>query len=122
METTGATLNVRTLGFQEESLGETIATSRLEVPAHGIPQRIISYPHHSRSLTAALADHSNWQPDSTAYKMPLALELTGTLNPLALEKALTQSSRDHENLRTTVSRCIGNPVQIVAQQNRVPSR
>lgn len=53
------------------------------------------------------------QPGSTAYNMPFALRLCGTLNPAALEQAITEVQRRHETLRTTLSSENDEPLQII---------
>jgi hypothetical protein len=53
---------------------------------------------------------SQWEPDSPAYNIPIALRLTGSLNVAALERSLNEIVRRHEILRT---RCLirdGRPV------------
>jgi amino acid adenylation domain-containing protein/non-ribosomal peptide synthase protein (TIGR01720 family) len=54
------------------------------------------------------------QPGSTAYSLPLALRLTGSLNVEALRRSLEELVRRHESLRTTFTDVGGRPVQVVA--------
>jgi acyl carrier protein len=53
------------------------------------------------------------QPGSTAYSLPLALRLAGSLNVEALRRSLEALVRRHESLRTTFANVGGRPVQVV---------
>jgi alpha-ketoglutarate-dependent taurine dioxygenase len=52
-------------------------------------------------------------PDSVMYNIATAARLTGELNRLALEQALSEIVRRHEVLRTTFTTIDGQPVQII---------
>jgi amino acid adenylation domain-containing protein len=54
------------------------------------------------------------EPGSTAYHVPLALRLTGELNPAALGRALGEIVRRHEALRTRFEAREGSPFQVIA--------
>lgn len=54
-----------------------------------------------------------WEPVSPAYNRPLALRLTGSLDVIALEQALSEIMRRHEVLRATFSTVEGRPVQAI---------
>jgi amino acid adenylation domain-containing protein len=54
------------------------------------------------------------EPGAAAYNIPLALRLTGALDPAVLERALTEIVRRHGALRTVFSAVEGRPVQTVA--------
>ncbi|MEE8524350.1 MAG: condensation domain-containing protein, partial [Thermoanaerobaculia bacterium] len=62
------------------------------------------------------------EPGSTAYSMPFAFELSGTLEPAALRRSLDEVVRRHEALRTTFAEVDGQAVQIIAppQPQNVP--
>jgi amino acid adenylation domain-containing protein/non-ribosomal peptide synthase protein (TIGR01720 family) len=53
------------------------------------------------------------EPESAAYNVPLALRLGGALDPLVLERALSEIVRRHEVLRTTFTAEGEAPSQIV---------
>ncbi|WP_172386773.1 non-ribosomal peptide synthetase [Streptomyces sp. MNP-20] len=53
------------------------------------------------------------EPDSGAYNMPLALRLTGRLDPEALRAALADVMERHESLRTVFPERDGEPEQVV---------
>ncbi|MBC8096789.1 MAG: non-ribosomal peptide synthetase, partial [Akkermansiaceae bacterium] len=53
------------------------------------------------------------EPNSALYNVPLALDLTGPLNPEALQSALDELARRHEILRTRFTCTDEVPVQIV---------
>ena len=50
----------------------------------------------------------------SAYNMPLAMQLDGSLDVTALEATLTELCRRHETLRTHFSSNQGHPVQVIA--------
>ncbi|HEV7519010.1 MAG TPA: FkbM family methyltransferase, partial [Thermoanaerobaculia bacterium] len=52
--------------------------------------------------------------ESSAYHIPLLLELAGRLDEAALARALAQLVDRHETLRTTFSLMEGGPVQVIA--------
>ncbi|HSF42888.1 MAG TPA: amino acid adenylation domain-containing protein, partial [Thermoanaerobaculia bacterium] len=53
------------------------------------------------------------EPGSTAYNVPLLLDLAGPLSPAALASALAEVERRHEALRTVFAVAGGEPVQAV---------
>jgi amino acid adenylation domain-containing protein len=54
------------------------------------------------------------EPGSTAYHMPLAVRLTGELDPLALHRSLGEILRRHEALRTCFEVAGGSPRQVIS--------
>ncbi len=70
-------------------------------------------------MPASFAQRRLWfldqlEPGSTAYNIPVALELKGELNSAALEASLDELIRRHEILRTTLAGQDGEPVQVIA--------
>ncbi|MFP2932017.1 condensation domain-containing protein, partial [Pyxidicoccus sp. 3LG] len=59
------------------------------------------------------------EPGSSAYNMPVALQLDGVLRVDALERALSELVRRHESLRTTFQARQDNPVQVIAPPARL---
>ena len=55
------------------------------------------------------------EPESTAYNIPFAARLTGTLDVLAFTRALESLAARHEVLRTTFAEVDGTPVQVVGR-------
>ena len=53
------------------------------------------------------------EPGSSAYNIPLAEQISGPLNVVALERSFNELLRRHESLRTTFQISEGQPVQIV---------
>jgi amino acid adenylation domain-containing protein len=53
------------------------------------------------------------EPDSPAYNIPLAVRLTGHLDPSALARSLSEIVRRHEALRTTFSLHDARPYQLI---------
>ncbi|HET8842181.1 MAG TPA: amino acid adenylation domain-containing protein, partial [Ktedonobacteraceae bacterium] len=58
-------------------------------------------------------------PDSSAYNIPAAARLQGTLNVNALEKSLKEIVRRHEILRTTFQEQGGEPLQVIHPQGEI---
>ncbi len=54
------------------------------------------------------------EPGNLAYNMPLALRLTGEVDPGLLERIFSEIVRRHEALRTTFASRDGWPVQVIA--------
>ncbi|HEX7239064.1 MAG TPA: amino acid adenylation domain-containing protein, partial [Longimicrobiaceae bacterium] len=59
-------------------------------------------------------------PDSSAYNMPAALRLRGSLDVAALRAGLDALVRRHETLRTTLAERDGGPVQVIHPSAPVP--
>ena len=59
-----------------------------------------------------------FEPDSFVYTCPAAVRLTGILNVMALEQALTEIVRRHESLRTSFPAPSGEPEQQIAAPSR----
>jgi amino acid adenylation domain-containing protein len=55
------------------------------------------------------------EPNSAAYNVPLAQQVTGALNVAALEQSFNELVRRHESLRTTFRIAAGQPVQIIGE-------
>jgi len=56
------------------------------------------------------------EPNSSAYNIPAAVRLTGSLNLNVLELSINEIVRRHEALRTTFAEMGGQPVQVVAPE------
>ncbi|HVR98785.1 MAG TPA: amino acid adenylation domain-containing protein, partial [Thermoanaerobaculia bacterium] len=54
------------------------------------------------------------EPGSAAYNMPLAVRLTGEVDPARLAGIFGEIARRHEALRTTFTSRAGTPVQVIA--------
>ena len=59
------------------------------------------------------------EPGTPFYNVPVAVRLTGQLDPEALERTLLEVTRRHEVLRTTFAFVDGEPVQIISPPSRV---
>ena len=59
-------------------------------------------------------------PGTTAFHIPLAVRLKGSLNVTALEQTFDEVVRRHENLRTSFPLKDGGPVQLIAPPTRLP--
>ncbi len=73
----------------------------------------------SQSFPLSFAQQRLWflnqlEPDSSAYNIPTAIRLVGTLNVPALEQTFNEIVRRHEVLRTTFRIEAGQPVQAIA--------
>ncbi|HET6978727.1 MAG TPA: amino acid adenylation domain-containing protein [Pyrinomonadaceae bacterium] len=58
-------------------------------------------------------------PESTAYNLPRAIRLNGSLNVAVLKRTLDEVVRRHESLRTTFAVVDGQPVQTIHQPGPV---
>jgi hypothetical protein len=56
---------------------------------------------------------------SSAYNIPLAEHISGTLNVAALERSFNELVRRHESLRTTFKISAGQPVQVINEPQRL---
>ncbi|MTJ29412.1 non-ribosomal peptide synthetase [Aphanizomenon sp. UHCC 0183] len=54
--------------------------------------------------------------DNTTYNMPLALQISGSLNISVLEQAITEIVRRHEILRTNFQQIEGKNLQVIRQE------
>ena len=75
-------------------------------------------------LPASLFQESLWlqqefETESVAYNLPVALSLTGSLNIEALEWAINQVIHRHEILRTTFSLVDGRLIQTIALELKI---
>jgi amino acid adenylation domain-containing protein len=73
----------------------------------------------TENLPLSFAQQRLWFLDqleegSSTYNVPAALELKGTLNPVALEQSLVAICQRHEALRTIFPIVNGYPVQVIA--------
>ncbi|HYL99407.1 MAG TPA: amino acid adenylation domain-containing protein, partial [Blastocatellia bacterium] len=85
---------------------------------------VISRRESRNSAPLSFAQQRLWfldrlDPQSTAYHMPAAIRLTGTLSTEALYQTLREIGRRHETLRTTFGIEAGKPAQFVSQHNPV---
>ncbi|MEL7406243.1 MAG: amino acid adenylation domain-containing protein [Cyanobacteria bacterium J06558_2] len=60
------------------------------------------------------------KPESSAYNIPLALELKGALQIDILKRAIAKIVRRHEILRTNFQLIDGTPAQIIAPTREIP--
>jgi len=82
------------------------------------PIRPVARDGYAEGLPLSFAQARLWflnqyEPESPAYHIPLAIRLRGDLDLEALEAALTEIVRRHEALRTTFRATEGDPVQVV---------
>ena len=82
------------------------------------PAAIVPIPR-TEPISLSFAQQRLWfldqlQGGSTAYNMPAALHLAGSLDVAALERTLSEMMRRHESLRTTFPMQNGSPVQRIA--------
>ncbi|TCP54464.1 amino acid adenylation domain-containing protein [Tumebacillus sp. BK434] len=58
--------------------------------------------------------------EKSAYNMPYAVRLAGSLDVAALEESLAEIIRRHEALRTTFAEAAFGPVQVIAPEGAMP--
>lgn len=89
--------------------------TRLNTPAAGIPRRVETGSHPPVSF----AQERLWfvqqiDPEMAAYNIPAALQLSGPLDVVALERSLQEVIRRHEILRTSFRLVDSTVVQVIA--------
>ncbi|HWM91030.1 MAG TPA: amino acid adenylation domain-containing protein [Thermoanaerobaculia bacterium] len=117
-EAFGVELPVRSL-FESPTLGGLAARIEEALRAGVAPSipPLVRVPRDG-DLPLSFAQERLWfldrlVPGSAAYNMPVALRLSGALDPAALERALQEIVRRHETLRTTFPETGGEPRQRV---------
>ncbi|MFB2923836.1 amino acid adenylation domain-containing protein [Aerosakkonema funiforme] len=98
--------------LSERIEAEIEAGQKLELPP------IVSVPREG-NLTLSFAQQRLWfanqlMPGNSAYNMPAAVRLFGSLNVKALEQSLNEVIKRHESLRTSFIEINGEPVQQIA--------
>ncbi|MFB2973201.1 amino acid adenylation domain-containing protein [Aerosakkonema sp. BLCC-F183] len=98
--------------LSERIEAEIKAGQKLELPP------IVSVPRQG-NLTLSFAQQRLWfanqlMPGNSAYNMPAAVRLFGSLNVKALEQSLNEVIKRHESLRTSFIEINGEPVQQIA--------
>ncbi|MBV7340164.1 amino acid adenylation domain-containing protein [Chloroflexi bacterium TSY] len=78
-----------------------------------------------RELPLSFAQQRLWfmdqlEPGNAAYNIPIALQLTGTLNVEALQASLNELVQRHEGLRTYFGSNDGRPSQMIADALDMP--
>ncbi|MCP4662506.1 MAG: AMP-binding protein, partial [bacterium] len=78
-----------------------------------------------RELPLSFAQQRLWfldqlDPGSSAYHIPLAVRLGGTVDAGLLERIFSEVVRRHEVLRTTFAAAAGEPRQVIAGELEVP--
>ncbi|HVR99673.1 MAG TPA: condensation domain-containing protein, partial [Thermoanaerobaculia bacterium] len=116
---TGVSLPLREL-FESSTLAKLAVAVRA---AQGAPQAppVVPVPRAvlGGDLPLSFAQQRLWfldqlEPGSAAYNIPLAVRLTGEVEPARLARTFAGIVRRHEALRTTFASREGRPVQVIA--------
>ncbi|HEY0737260.1 MAG TPA: amino acid adenylation domain-containing protein, partial [Herpetosiphonaceae bacterium] len=118
-DTFGAELPLRAL-FETPTVAgmvPTILRARGAAPSQERPP--LARVPRDRPLPLSFAQQRLWfldqlQPESTAYNVSVALQLTGRIDIAALEQSLSAVVARHEVLRTNFITIGENPVQVIA--------
>ncbi|NOK62237.1 MAG: hypothetical protein GFH27_549327n67 [Chloroflexi bacterium AL-W] len=107
---------------------DTISLEELELLQYILEEeRVIDQPPHSihqrtthTDIPLSCAQERLWflaqlQPFSSAYHIPLHVNLTGSVNVGALDASLQALVQRHESLRTTFHTIDGQPTQVINQ-------
>jgi non-ribosomal peptide synthetase component F/acyl carrier protein len=103
-------------------LGETIG--RLVRAGGGVEEPPIRPAPRDRELPLSFAQQRLWffhqlEPDNPVYNIPIAVQLSGALDVVSLERALGEIVRRHEVLRTSYTTGGGEPVQKIHPEARL---
>ena len=91
--------------------------------AHSAGQNLLAPPilpvPRDGNLPLSFAQQRLWfidqlAPGNSAYNIPAAIRLRGSLNLAALEQSLNEIVKRHESLRTTFAMVDGRPAQVIA--------
>ncbi|MBB3037650.1 amino acid adenylation domain-containing protein/non-ribosomal peptide synthase protein (TIGR01720 family) [Hoyosella altamirensis] len=89
----------------------------IDVPEHQITQRVpLKARPRPETIPLSLAQQRMWfinqfEPESAAYNIPLALRLTGSVDADAMRQAFADVIERHESLRTIYPSSADGPVQ-----------
>ena len=102
-------------------IAELVASQSNAQSTAGAPIKPVS---RLRPLPLSFAQQRLWFLDrlesgNTAYNVPLAVRLSGSLNLEVLKRTLSEVVRRHEILRTTLAEVDGEPRQIIAPPSPV---
>ncbi|MEH2060573.1 MAG: amino acid adenylation domain-containing protein [Nostoc sp.] len=97
-----------------KNLSETLEANLVSKASEKV--RVISVRSQSNFLPLSFAQQRLWfleqlQPGSVIYNLSTAVQLTGSLNVIALEQSVNEIIKRHEILRTTFSKLNGETVQ-----------
>jgi len=100
-------------------LARTVLRARLAGTAPAPPPLVPVPRSREADLPLSSAQQRLWlvdqlEPGGSAFNIPLALGLSGTVEPGLLERILGEVVRRHEALRTTFAMRDGEPVQVIA--------
>ncbi len=108
------------LGDETWTIAERLGYQRIEVSASRSGLRAIRRVESGRDvgLPLSFSQQRLWvidqlEPNSSAYNIPLAEQISGPLNVSAMERSFNELVRRHESLRTTFTISGGQPVQVI---------
>jgi amino acid adenylation domain-containing protein len=109
----------RLAGLSREQRAALFEQIRKRKEGQAAPERIPRRPPEADPIPASYAQERLWflerlAPGGSAYNIPMALRVSGDLDPAALAAALGEIVRRHEALRTTFAERDGQPVQVIA--------
>ncbi|HVR99853.1 MAG TPA: amino acid adenylation domain-containing protein, partial [Thermoanaerobaculia bacterium] len=115
----GAEVALRQL-FESPTVAElarAVRSARQEEPR----MPLVRVPQSAEGLPLSFAQQRLWvidqlEPGSAAYNIPLAVRLTGEVDPGRVERIFARVVARHETLRTTFAEREGRPVQVIAPE------
>lgn len=100
---------------RRDALKRLLEKDGLSTKRTGIPRREHNLSHAPLSFAQQRLWFLNQMgPGNTAYNIPFALRLNGTLNSAAMEQSLNEITKRHEILRTTFQLIDSQPMQVIA--------
>ena len=112
-----ANLSPEQLALLEQRLGDKGTSS--VAGRQAIPRREAKGPHPLSFAQQRLWFLDQMVPDSPAYNIPQAIQISGALDVEALQKTLDALVARHEVLRTTFAAVDGSPVQVITESRSV---
>ncbi|RZL84407.1 MAG: non-ribosomal peptide synthetase [Rhodococcus sp. (in: high G+C Gram-positive bacteria)] len=120
--TAGTALAVREL-FEASTVAALAA--RLDAAERGPTRPVLMAGERPERVPLSLAQQRMWffnqfDPESSAFNIPVAIRLTGALNVAALRAAVVDVLSRHEALRTVFPNFDHGPAQVIVPVSQVP--
>ncbi len=104
-----------------------VLAARIQAARQGLEIPPVVHVSREKPIPASFAQQRLWfldqlEPDNPVYNIPYTLEISGALDPDALEESLARIAERHESLRTSFRVEAGEPVQVIHGRINIPFR